>query len=65
MYTRNSICPGCVSGTDLVLKDCVVWWELGRLVGEGKAEGVELTQWEIRGGNTLEGVPLELGLRRG
>lgn len=36
VYTRNSICPGCVSGTDLVLRDCVVQWELGRLVVEGK-----------------------------
>ena len=51
--------------TDLILKDCVVQWELGSLVVEGKAEGVELRQWELGGGNTLEGIPLELGLRRG
>lgn len=64
-HTRNSICPGCfgdVSGTGLVLQDCVVQWELGSLVVGGKEEGVELRRWELGGGKALEGIPLELSL---
>ena len=66
-HTRNSVCPGCfrdVSGTNLVLEDCAVQWESRSLVVEGKVEGVELRKWELGGGNALEGIPLERGLRR-